>query len=247
MRAWTSRSTTEPVARRGPRALLQVAAILLTAAPLGALAARAATGGLGANPIEEISHVTGDWSLRLLLATLAVTPARRLFGWPALAPLRRTLGLASFVWVCLHLLTYVALDQFFDWSALVEDVLERRYITVGFAGFLCLLPLAVTSTRRWQKRLRRRWVQLHRLVYVAAACGVVHYLWLVKADLRTPLIHAGILALLLASRWLPMPAGLSRPRRPDPRRPPGRGRSARAFRREPRAAPDSRDPLRSDR
>ena len=128
------------------------------------LAARALTGGLGANPIEEVQHTTGAWSLRLLLLTLAVTPARRLLGWRRIAPLRRTLGLT------------------------------------GFAGFLCLLPLAVTSTARMMKRLGRRWTKLHRLAYVAAVCGVVHYLWLVKADLRPPLVYAGILALLLGYR-----------------------------------------------
>ena len=133
--------------------------------------------------------------------TLAVTPLRRLSGWSTLAPLRRTLGLAAFGYVCLHLLTYVVLDQFFDWRAIVEDVLERRYITAGFAGFLCLLPLAITSTRSWQRRLGVRWVKLHRLVYVAAGLGVVHHLWLVKADLRAPLVHASVLALLLGSRW----------------------------------------------
>lgn len=183
------------------RQLLQAAVILAAATPLLTLGLRAASEGLGANPIEELTHTTGDWSLRLLLVTLAVTPLRRLSGWSALAPLRRSLGLAAFGYVCLHLFTYVVLDQFFDWHAIVEDVLERRYITAGVAGFLCLLPLAITSTRRWQRRLGVRWVKLHRLVYVAAGLGVVHYLWLVKSDLRAPLIHAAALALLLGSRW----------------------------------------------
>ena len=193
------------------RQLLQAAVILAAATPLLALAWRGASAGLGANPIEEVTHTTGDWSLRLLLATLAVTPLRRLGGWPALAPLRRTLGLAAFGYVCLHLLTYVVLDQFFDWNAIVEDVLERRYITAGFAGFLCLLPLAITSTRSWQRRLGRRWVKLHRLVYVAAGLGVAHYLWLVKSDLRGPLVHAGVLALLLGGRWWLRPRATREP------------------------------------
>ena len=150
-----------------------------------------------------MQHATGAWSLRLLLLTLAVTPARRLLGWRRIAPLRRTLGLMAFAMVTLHGLAYVGLDQVFDWDALLEDVRERRYVTAGFAGFLCLLPLAVTSTARMMKRLGRRWTQLHRLAYVAAVCGVVHYLWLVKADLRTPLVYAGILALLLGVRlWI---------------------------------------------
>jgi sulfoxide reductase heme-binding subunit YedZ len=167
---------------------------------LAVLAARALTDGLGANPIEEVQHTTGAWSLRLLLLTLAVTPARRLLGWRWIAPLRRTLGLMAFATVTLHALTYVGLDQYFDWGALLEDVRERRYVTAGFAGFLCLLPLAATSTARMMKRLGRRWTKLHRLAYVAAICGVVHYLWLVKADLRAPLVYAGILALLLGYR-----------------------------------------------
>ncbi len=204
--------------RARQRQLLQAAVILAAATPLLALGLRAATAGLGANPIEEVTHVTGAWSLRLLLATLAVTPLRRLSGWSALAPLRRTLGLAAFGYVCLHLLTYVVLDQFFDGRAIVEDVLERRYITAGFAGFLCLLPLAITSTRSWKRRLGARWVKLHRLVYVAAGLGVVHYLWLVKSDLREPLLYAGVLALLLGSRWwLRAQATHSRgPQRPAP-------------------------------
>lgn len=129
-----------------------------------------------------------------------MTPARRWLGWSWLAPLRRTLGLATFAWVCLHLLTWVVLDQFFDWRAMLDDVAERRFITMGFTAFLCLLPLAVTSTRGWQRRLGRRWSKLHRLVYVAGACAVVHHLWLVKADLLAPLVHGGILVGLLLMR-----------------------------------------------
>jgi sulfoxide reductase heme-binding subunit YedZ len=182
------------------RWLLHGAAIAAATAPAAVLAVRAATTGLGANPIEEITHASGDWTLRLLLATLAVTPARRLLGWPALAPLRRTLGLAAFAWGCTHVATWVALDHFFDWRSIAEDVLERRYVTAGMAGFLCLLPLALTSTRRWQRRLGRRWVRLHRLAYVAPVCGVVHYVWLVKADLLAPLVHAALLAALLGLR-----------------------------------------------
>ena len=187
-----------PRSRRRLRHSVVIAAALL---PLLGLVGRAGTGGLGANPIEEITHVTGTWTLRCLLLTLAVTPVRRIFGWSWLAPLRRTLGLITFAYASLHALTYVALDQFFDWETLIEDVAERRFITVGFAGFLCLIPLAVTSTARMMKRLGRRWVTLHRLAYAAGVCGVVHYLWLVKADLSTPLVYAGILAVLLGSRF----------------------------------------------
>lgn len=168
--------------------------------PLGLLIVRAATGELGANPIETVTHVTGESGLRLLLASLAVTPARRFFGWSWAAPLRRTLGLLAFFYVALHALTYVVLDHFFAWELLLEDVLERRFVTAGFAGFLCLLPLAITSTRAMKKRLGRSWQRLHRLAYVAGVAGVIHYLWLVKADLAAPLAYAAVLAVLLGAR-----------------------------------------------
>ena len=185
---------------RARRRRLQIGVVVCASLPLLGLIAGFLRDDLGANPIETITHVTGDWTLRFLLLCLAITPARRWLGLAVLAPLRRTLGLTAFVYACLHLLTYVGLDQFFDGSALLEDVLERRFVTAGFAAFLCLVPLAVTSTRRWQRRLGRRWVALHRLVYAAAALGVVHYVWLTKADLRAPLVHAAILAVLLLAR-----------------------------------------------
>ena len=188
------------------RAAAQSITISLAALPAAALVVRATTTGLGANPIEEITHVSGDWSLRWLLLTLAVTPARRWLGWSWLAPLRRTAGLACFSWVCLHFLTWLVLDQALDLEAIVEDVLDRRFVTAGFAGFLCLLPLAITSTRGWKRRLGRRWLALHRLAYAAGVCGIVHYLWLVKADLLAPLVYGAILASLLALRgWRPGP------------------------------------------
>ncbi len=182
------------------RTLIQAAVISIGLLPFLGLCLAAATARLGANPIEEITHTTGEFTLRMLLLTLAVTPLRRSFGWSFLAPLRRTFGLLAFFYDTLHMLTYVALDQFFDWELLVEDVLERRYITAGALGFLCMLPLALTSTRGWMKRLGRRWLQLHRLAYVAAIAGIVHYIWLVKADLAPPLAHAAVLAALLGYR-----------------------------------------------
>jgi len=207
-------------ARRSRGAWIQATAIALSLLPLLWLCVRALSDGLGANPIEVITHTTGDTTLRLLLVTLAVTPLRRISGQAWLAPLRRTFGVLAFFYACLHLLTYVVLDQFFDWPLLLEDVLERRYITAGFVGFLCLLPLAATSTRASMKRLGPRWVRLHRLVYAAAIAGVVHHLWLVKADYRPPLIHAGALAVLLGyrvwhARWRPVPGAAAgrRPRR----------------------------------
>lgn len=155
---------------------------------------------LGANPIEAITHRTGWWALSLLLVTLAVTPLRRITGWNGVARYRRMLGLFAFTYATLHFLTYLVLDQFFAWSFIVEDVLERPYITVGFTSFVLLIPLAVTSTRGWIRRLGARWQRLHRLAYVAAAGGVLHFLWLVKADLREPLLYLAVFALLMLAR-----------------------------------------------
>ncbi len=185
--------------------VLQGFAIAVGLLPAAALIVSALARDLGANPVERVTHVTGDWTLRFLLASLAVTPLRRLFGWSWLAPLRRTLGLTAFGYACGHFLTYLVLDHFFDWRSIVEDVLERRYVAAGFSGFLCLVPLAATSTRAMVRRLGRRWARLHRLAYLAAALGVIHFLWLVKADLREPLAYAAVLALLLGVRlgfWL---------------------------------------------
>ncbi|NNL67145.1 MAG: sulfoxide reductase heme-binding subunit YedZ [Myxococcales bacterium] len=170
-------------------------------APVAVLGVRFFFGdGLGAEPIETVTHVTGEWALRFLLATLAVTPLRVAFGWRRLAPFRRTLGLLAFAYATLHMLTWLALDQFFDWTYIVEDVIERPYITVGLAAFLCMVPLAATSSRTMIRRLGRRWITLHRLAYVAAIAAIVHYLWLVKADLLPPLAHAAVLASLLGWR-----------------------------------------------
>lgn len=179
---------------------MQAAAVALCSVPLALLAADGIGGGLGANPIEEITHRTGWWTLALLLATLSITPVRRATGWNRVARLRRTIGLAAFFYACLHVLTYFGLDQLFALDYLAEDIAERPYITVGFTAWLILVPLAVTSTRGWIRRLGRRWQRLHRLVYVAALLGVVHFLWLVKADSREPLIFAAVLLVLLASR-----------------------------------------------
>jgi sulfoxide reductase heme-binding subunit YedZ len=168
--------------------------------PAAGLAARAALGRLGADPVETLQHETGAWALRLLLATLAVTPARRLLRAPALAPYRRTLGLLAFSYATLHFGVYLGLEIAGDLSALAGEVAKRPWITVGFTAFVLLVPLAATSTRAAARRLGRRWKQLHRLVYVAAACAVAHFLWLVKADLREPLLYAAVLALLLLAR-----------------------------------------------
>ena len=168
--------------------------------PLADLLVRLFSGGLGVNPIEYLTHETGVWALRLLLATLAITPLRRLTGWNPIIRFRRMLGLFAFTYASVHFLIYFVLDQFFSFDAIVEDVALRPYITVGFTAFVLLVPLAVTSTEAMIRRLGRRWRQLHRLVYVSAAGGVVHYLWLVKADLRRPMIYGAILAGLLIFR-----------------------------------------------
>ncbi|MEE4376727.1 MAG: protein-methionine-sulfoxide reductase heme-binding subunit MsrQ [Candidatus Competibacteraceae bacterium] len=157
--------------------------------------------GLGVNPVETLTHHTGEWGLRLLLITLAITPLRGITGWCWLLRFRRMLGLFAFFYVVLHFATYLVFDQFFDLHAIVQDVLKRPYITVGFAAFLLLIPLAATSTNAMMKRLGgRRWQRLHRLVYAISVLAVLHYLWLVKADLTEPLVYGAILALLLGYR-----------------------------------------------
>ena len=170
-------------------------------APFTALVFSGFTGRLGANPVEAITHTTGEWTLRLLLATLAITPLRHLTGWVWLTRLRRMVGLFAFFYLALHFSTYAVLDASLDLAYVVEDVADRLYITVGFAAFVMLVPLAATSTNAMVRRLGPlRWRRLHRLVYAAGICGVLHYLWLVKADLRAPLVYAAILAILLAAR-----------------------------------------------
>jgi len=160
----------------------------------------AITGHLGANPIEAVTRTLGDWALRFLLITLAITPLRRFSGWGWLLRYRRMLGLYAFFYATLHLLSYIVLDQFFYWPEIWADILKRPYITVGMVSFLLLVPLAVTSTSGWMRRLGRRWQQLHRLVYLCAIGGVLHYYMLVKADTREPLLYGIILATLLVAR-----------------------------------------------
>jgi len=159
-----------------------------------------ATDGLGANPIEAVLHWAGRSALVLLLAGLSVSPLRRLTGWNRIIKVRRLLGLFAFFYACLHLLIYVGLDQGFAWSYIAEDVVERPFITVGAAAFLLLVPLAITSTKGWIRRLGRRWQRLHRLVYLAASLGVLHFYWKVKADTFWPLVAATVLVGLLLAR-----------------------------------------------
>lgn len=169
--------------------------------PLALLAWRAFTNALGANPIEAITHGTGDWTLRFLLISLAITPLRRATGGNRLIGFRRMLGLFAFFYGTLHLLTYLWLDKFFVWTDILHDIPKRPFITIGFSAFVLLVPLALTSTARAIRALGgRRWRALHRLVYVAATFGVIHYWWLVKADITAPATYACVLGLLFASR-----------------------------------------------
>jgi sulfoxide reductase heme-binding subunit YedZ len=168
--------------------------------PFGQLAYNAYAGDLGVNPIDTITRFTGSWALIFLLATLAVTPLRRLSGWNELIKFRRMLGLFAFFYASLHFSTFLILDHFFDWQRILKDIVKRPYVTAGFTGFVILLPLALTSTAAMIRRLGKRWQQLHRLVYLAAIAGVIHFYWLVKADIRRPAQYGAVLALLLGYR-----------------------------------------------
>ena len=184
----------------------KVVVFVLCLVPLLALIDRSLHGRLGANPVEFLQHATGDWTLRFLVFTLAITPLRKLLHLPELIRFRRMLGLFAFFYVCLHFITYIGPDQNFSLTAIWQDVAKRRYITVGFIGFVLLIPLAITSTAGWIRRLGgKRWQALHRAIYVAAVCGVIHYYWLVKSDVRAPLFYAALVAVLLLWRlgdWL---------------------------------------------
>lgn len=170
-------------------------------------ASSAAALALGVNPVEAVQDTLGIWGLRLLLATLAVTPLRVIGGWTWLQSFRRMLGLFAFFYLTLHFLWYLFVDQAFDWRQLAADVVKRPYVTAGFSALLMLIPLAATSTRRAMRRLGRRWQKLHRLVYPAAILGCIHFWWQVKADVREPLVYSAILALLLGWRLYRSRAG----------------------------------------
>ena len=159
-----------------------------------------APGDLGANPAETLQLQTGIWSLRLLVITLAVTPVRRLTGWNRLVQFRRMLGLLAFFYAVLHLATYVVLDRLFDLSGVWEDVVKRPFITAGMVAFLAMVPLAITSTKGWIRRLGRRWQLLHRLMYVSAIAAAIHYLWKVKVMIGPPVNYAVLVAALLLVR-----------------------------------------------
>ncbi len=179
----------------------KVAVFLSCLIPFGDLVWRIIKSELGANPVEFLQHATGDWTLRFLVFTLCITPFRKLLNLPDLIRFRRMLGLFAFFYVSLHFLTYLGPDQAFDLAAMWKDVAKRPFITVGFAAFVSLIPLAVTSTAGWIRRIGgKRWQMLHRLIYFAAVCGVIHYYWLVKSDVRKPLFYGAVVAILLAWR-----------------------------------------------
>ena len=179
----------------------KAAVFLLCLVPFGELVWRIIKSELGANPVEFLQHATGDWTLRFLVFTLCITPFRKLFKLPDLIRFRRMLGLFAFFYVSLHFLTYLGPDQSFDLSGMWKDVAKRPFITVGFLGFVLLIPLAITSTAGWIRRLGgKRWQQLHRAIYVTAVCGVIHYYWLVKSDVRKPLFYGALVGILLLWR-----------------------------------------------
>jgi len=191
----------DSLALRRLRVAIWVACLL----PLARLVWLGLNDGLGANPIEFISRSTGTWTLVILLATLCVTPLRQITGWTEWVRVRRLLGLFTFFYVCLHFVNWIVVDQFFDWSAMLKDIAKRPFVTVGFAGFLLLLPLALTSTDAMRRRLKRNWGRLHKVVYAVPVLGVLHYWWLVKKGVQTPLPYTVAVVVLLGWRvaaWL---------------------------------------------
>lgn len=179
----------------------KVVVFLLCLAPAAVLGWKILQNDLGANPVEFVEHWTGDWTLRFLIITLCITPLRKLLKTPQLVRFRRMFGLFAFFYACLHFSTWIGIDRFFDAHEMWADVLKRRFITVGFTGFALLIPLAVTSTAGWIRRLGgKRWQTLHRAIYASAIAGVIHYAWLVKSDERKPLQYAAIVSALLLWR-----------------------------------------------
>jgi methionine sulfoxide reductase heme-binding subunit len=179
----------------------KVVVFLICLVPLGVLIWKAFTGGLGSNPTQFLEHATGDWTLRFVAITLAVTPLRKLIRQPQLIRFRRMLGLFAFFYGCCHFSVYLTFDQIFNLHGIWADVIKRRYITVGFTGFVLMIPLALTSTAGWIRRMGgKRWAMLHRAIYLTAIAGVIHYYWLVKSDVHLPLEYATVMAILLGWR-----------------------------------------------
>lgn len=181
--------------------ITKVIVFLLCLVPVASMAWRGLHDQLGANPIEYITRATGTWTLRFLVIGLAITPVRKLLKQPLLIRYRRMIGLYAFFYGCLHLLTYIWLDKFFDWADVWKDVMKRPFITMGFLAFVVMVPLALTSTAGWIRRMGgKNWQLLHRLVYLSAVAGVIHYYWLVKSDVRQPVFYGVLTAILLGYR-----------------------------------------------
>jgi sulfoxide reductase heme-binding subunit YedZ len=199
------------------RRIIKPLAFLAALLPVAWLVWGIFQGTLGANPAETIQLQTGRWALKFLVLTLAVTPVRRLTGWNTVIQYRRMLGLFAFFYASLHFTSYIVLDQFFDWGAIVRDVPKRPFILMGFTAFVLLIPLAVTSTKGWIRRLGRRWQALHRLIYVSAICATIHFIWKVKVATGDPTVYATIVAALLGFRvaWS-VRKRIQRPRRTVP-------------------------------
>jgi sulfoxide reductase heme-binding subunit YedZ len=191
--------TRAAIVTRVVKPVLYVAALL----PLAWLLFALLTGRVMGDQVKFMQHVTGDTILTCLMLTLSITPLRRLTGWNEMIRVRRLIGLTAFWYACLHLTTYLVFDQSLSMSEIIADIMKHPWVLVGFTAFLCLVPLAITSTTGWVRRLGgKRWQRLHRLVYVAAIAGVLHYLWLVKKDITAPLTYGAVLAVLLGSRIL---------------------------------------------
>jgi methionine sulfoxide reductase heme-binding subunit len=169
-------------------------------APLIWLAIRTLTNRLGINPVEDLELTTGIWALRFLVITLAVTPVRRITGWNRVIQYRRMFGLFTFFYVCIHFTIYIGIDQFFAFGSIVKDVAKRPFITMGFTAFVLMIPLAMTSTKGWIRRLGKKWQLLHRLIYISAVCAAIHYLWKVKVMIGSPVYYAVVIGALLGFR-----------------------------------------------
>jgi methionine sulfoxide reductase heme-binding subunit len=182
------------------RLLIKPLLFFVCLSPFLALVAGVFNNNLGTNPVETLTHETGDWALRFLLVTLAITPLRRLSGANWVIKLRRMFGLYAFFYACLHFLTYIWFDHYFDWAEIARDIPKRPFITVGFTAFVLLIPLAATSTNGMMRRLKKNWIKLHKLVYIIAVLGILHFIWLVKADILEPMAYAAILLVLLGYR-----------------------------------------------
>jgi methionine sulfoxide reductase heme-binding subunit len=176
------------------------AVFALCALPFVWLVFRALTGRLSINPVEDLTLTTGIWTLRFLIITLLVTPLRRLTGWNRVIQYRRMLGLFTFFYASVHFAIYIAIDQFFAFDLILKDIVKRPFITMGFTAFVLMIPLAVTSTKGWIRRLGRKWQLLHRLIYISAVCAAVHYLWKVKVMIGSPVYYAAVIAILLGFR-----------------------------------------------